>query len=201
MTARVHETADVEEGADVAESATVWRHAHVRRGARVGPDCVVGAGAFIDTGVVLGDRVKVQNNALVYSPAVVDDGAFVGPAAVLTNDRTPRAVTSDGASRSKSDWRAVGVHLRAGCSIGAHAVCVAPVTVGCWAMVAAGAVVTQDVADHALVAGVPARRIGWVGRAGVRLVPTADGQDRLTCPATGEVYLLIGDSVERQELP
>jgi acetyltransferase-like isoleucine patch superfamily enzyme len=165
----------------------VWHLAQVREGARVGASCIVGRGAYVGPGVVVGDRCKLQNHALVYEPAVLEDGVFVGPAAVLTNDRSPRAVTPEGALKTADDWDAVGVHVREGASIGARAVCVAPVVVGRWAMVAAGAVVTRDVADHALVAGVPARRIGWVGRAGTRLEEGTDG--RLTCPQTGEVYV------------
>jgi UDP-2-acetamido-3-amino-2,3-dideoxy-glucuronate N-acetyltransferase len=112
---------------------------------------------------------------------------FVGPAAVLTNDVYPRAVNPDGTLKSAHDWTAVGVEVREGASIGARAVCVAPVVVGRWATVAAGAVVTSDVPDFALVVGVPARRIRWVGRAGVPLEPVGDGEFR--CPATDARYV------------
>jgi acetyltransferase-like isoleucine patch superfamily enzyme len=147
--------------------------------------------------VVIGDRCKIQNHALVYEPAVVEDGAFVGPAAVFTNDYFPRSVTPDGALKSADDWHAVGVTVRTGASIGARAVCVAPVTVGAWAMVAAGAVVTKDVPDFALVVGVPARRIGWVGHAGVPLEDAGDG--RLTCPETGRSYREDGDGLVAED--
>jgi UDP-2-acetamido-3-amino-2,3-dideoxy-glucuronate N-acetyltransferase len=112
---------------------------------------------------------------------------FVGPAAVLTNDTYPRAVTPDGRLKNADDWHAIGVVIEEGAAIGARAVCVAPVTIGRWALVAAGAVVVHDVPDFALVAGVPARRIGWVGRAGVRLTATGDG--RFECPRTGAAYI------------
>ena len=186
-TPRIAETADVDDRAEVGADTVVWHLAQVREGARVGTDCIVGRGAYIGPGVVVGDRCKLQNHALVYEPAVLEDGVFVGPAVVFTNDHLPRAVRPDGVLKSAADWEAVGVHVREGASIGARAVCVAPVVVGRWAMVAAGAVVTRDVPDHALVVGVPARRIGWVGRAGARLVPGADGV--LTCPETGETYV------------
>ena len=126
--------------------------------------------------------MKLQNYALVYEPAKLGDGVFVGPAAVLTNDTYPRAVTPDGRLKNTDDWHAVGVVIGEGAAIGARAVCVAPVTIGRWALVAAGAVVVADVPDFGLVVGVPARRIGWVGRAGIRLVDKGDR--RFECPRT-----------------
>jgi UDP-2-acetamido-3-amino-2,3-dideoxy-glucuronate N-acetyltransferase len=172
--------------AAIGSGTVVWGLAQVREGAVLGTDCVIGRGAYIGAGVRLGDRVKVQNLAQVYEPAVVEDGVFVGPAAVLTNDQYPRAIQPDGARIDASHWEPVGVTLREGCSVGARAVCVAPVEVGRWAMVAAGAVVVHDVPDYALVAGTPARRIGWVGPAGRRLVAENDGQWR--CPVTGALF-------------
>ena len=169
--ARVEPSADVDPGSVLGDGTRVWHLAQVRERAVVGADCTIGRGAYVGAGVVVGDRCKIQNYALVYEPAVLEDGVFVGPAAVLTNDRVPRAVTADSAVKSAADWEPVGVVLRHGASVGARAVCVAPVTVGRWAVVAAGAVVTRDVADFALVAGVPARRLAWVGRTGARLVP------------------------------
>ena len=179
-------TADVDPRSVVGPGAKVWHLAQVREGATVGAECVVGRGAYIGPGVVVGDRCKIQNYALVYEPAVLEDGAFVGPAVVFTNDYYPRAVNPDGTLKSADDWHAVGVTVRTGASIGARSVCVAPVTIGRWALVAAGSVVTKDVPDFALVAGVPARRIRWVGRAGEPLVDEGDGAWR--CPATGERY-------------
>ncbi len=179
--------ADVDPRAAVGPGTRVWHLAQVREDAVVGADCVVGRGAYLGPGVRVGDRCKIQNHAQVYEPAVLEDGAFVGPAAVLTNDLHPRAVNPDGTLKQPHDWQAVGVVVRAGASVGARAVCVAPVVVGRWALVAAGAVVTRDVPDHALVAGVPARRVGWVGRAGERLVP--DGPGRWRCPVSGDAYV------------
>jgi UDP-2-acetamido-3-amino-2,3-dideoxy-glucuronate N-acetyltransferase len=178
--------ADVEDGAVVGDGTRVWQLAVVRGGARIGEESVIGRGAYIGPGVVVGARCKIQNHALVYEPAVLEDGVFVGPAVVFTNDTFPRAVTPDMRLKTADDWEAVGVTVREGASIGARAVCVAPVTIGRWATIAAGAVVTRDVPDHALVVGVPARRVGWVGRSGFPLQDRGNGD--WICPKTGERY-------------
>ena len=183
--ARVAEGADVHLTATLGPGCRVWPLAQVREHAIVGADVVLGRGAYVGAGVHVGARSKIQNYALVYEPARVGDGVFVGPAAVLTNDTYPRAVNPDGTAKGAADWTPVGVRLGDGCSIGARAVCVAPVSVGAWAVVAAGAVVTRDVPAFALVAGVPARRMGWVGRAGR---PLTDEGDLLRCPVTGSAF-------------
>lgn len=187
MTTRIVDSADVSPEATVGDGSSVWHLAQVREGAVLGKGCVIGRGAYVGTGVRLGDHCKVQNYALVYEPAELADGVFVGPAAVLTNDTFPRAINPDGSLKSASDWDAVGVTIGQGASIGARAVCVAPVTVGPWATVAAGAVVTRDVPAYALVVGVPARQVGWVGRAGHPLEQTTTpGEWR--CPTSGTLY-------------
>lgn len=186
MSATVKETAQVADSAVLGDGTTVWELAQVRENATLGEQCVIGRGAYVGSGVRIGDRVKLQNYALVYEPATLGDGVFVGPAAVLTNDTYPRSVAPDGSLKRGGDWEPVGVDIAEGASIGARAVCVAPVRIGRWSLVAAGAVVTKDVPDFALVAGVPARRIGWVGRAGARLEDAGDGRWR--CPQTGTEY-------------
>ncbi|MEO3973397.1 acyltransferase [Streptomyces sp. CAU 1734] len=188
MNYRVQPTAQVDDSAEIGAGSSVWELAQIREKARLGEGCVIGRGAYVGTGVRMGDNCKLQNYALVYEPAELGDGVFIGPAVVLTNDHNPRSVDPSGQQKRGGDWEAVGVRIADGASIGARAVCVAPLEIGRWAMVAAGAVVTRDVPDFALVVGVPARRIGWVGRSGVRLVEREGEAGVWECPRTGEVY-------------
>ncbi|WP_086765183.1 acyltransferase [Streptomyces bobili] len=188
MNYRVQPSAQVDDTAEIGAGSSVWDLAQVREGARLGEGCVIGRGAYVGTGVRMGDNCKLQNYALVYEPAELGDGVFIGPAVVLTNDHNPRSVDPEGKQKRGGDWEAVGVKIADGASIGARAVCVAPLTIGRWSMVAAGAVVTKDVPDFALVVGVPARQVGWVGRAGVRLTERAGENGVWECPQTGELY-------------
>lgn len=206
---RIIGTAQVAPNATIGQACSIWDYAQIREGATLGDNCIIGRGAYIDAGVTLGDNCKVQNYALVYEPAQLADGVFIGPAAVLTNDHWPRAINPDGTLKTASDWEAVGVTVGRGAAIGARAVCVAPVAIGAWATVAAGAVVTTDVPEYALMVGVPARRIGWVGRAGVRLIPCPTHEElaenpeqaphepvtHWECPATGETYTQHGETL------
>jgi UDP-2-acetamido-3-amino-2,3-dideoxy-glucuronate N-acetyltransferase len=208
--ARIHPTADLEAGVSVGAESSVWHRAQVRAGARIGAECIVGRDAFIDEGVTIGDRVKIQNAALVYHGVTVEDGVFIGPNAILTNDRFPRAITRAGELARADDWTVSPILLRRGCSIGAGAVVVAGTVVGRFATVGAGAVVTRDVPDHALVAGNPARRLGWACFCGQRLrdasgspvggrpVGTApvpgDFAGEAACPACATRFRIAGDA-------
>jgi UDP-2-acetamido-3-amino-2,3-dideoxy-glucuronate N-acetyltransferase len=197
--ARVHPSADLESDVTVGPRTSIWNRAQVRTGARIGAECVIGRDVFIDEGVEIGDRVKIQNLALVYHGVTVEDGVFIGPNAILTNDRFPRAITASGELARADDWVVSPIRLRTGSSVGAGAVVVAGHDVGRFATVGAGSVVTRDVPDHALVAGNPARRLGWVCACGRRLVDGAgrpiagDASGSAVCPACAAGYEIDGD--------
>lgn len=197
-TARIHPTADLEADVSVGARTGIWHRAQVRTGARIGAECVIGRDAFIDEGVTLGDRVKIQNLALVYHGVTVEDGVFIGPNAILTNDRYPRAITATGELARADDWTVSPITLRTGCSIGAGAVVVAGTDVGRFATVGAGSVVTRNVPEHALVVGSPARRIGWVCACGARLnagesPAAATYEGPAGCPSCHATYAISGD--------
>jgi acetyltransferase-like isoleucine patch superfamily enzyme len=193
LTIKVAQNASVSDGATISENASVWDFAQVREGAVVGENSIVGSYAYIDANVKIGKNCKIQNRALIYDPAVIHDGVFIGPGAILTNDKNPRSILGSGEVKSPKDWDKVGVEVLQGAAIGSGAICVAPVKIGKWALVGAGAVVTKDVKDYALVVGNPARQVGWVGKAGKRL-ETLDGQ-HFNCPIFGTEYELINESL------
>lgn len=208
--ARVHATADLEPDVNVGAGTSIWHRAQIRTSTRIGAECVVGRDVFIDQGVSIGDRVKIQNAALIYHGVTIEDGVFIGPGAILTNDRYPRAITSTGDLARADDWEVSPITLSYGSSIGAGAVVVAGCDIGRFAMVGAGAVVTRSVPSHALVAGSPAHRIGWVCACGARLVdangdPAAAAPGRyaahtdLLCGSCGRRYAYVPDAETLEE--
>jgi UDP-2-acetamido-3-amino-2,3-dideoxy-glucuronate N-acetyltransferase len=170
----VHDTAEIEQDVDLGAGTRVWRQVHIRAGARIGVDCNIGANVFIDAGVHVGDRVKIQNNVSVYAGVAVEADVFIGPAAVFTNDRTPR---------STGPWAVTETPVRAGASIGANATVVCGNELGEHCLVAAGAVVTKPVLPHQLVMGSPARAAGWVCRCGVTVSRHEERPSDLVCDA------------------
>ena len=179
----IHPSAIVDAGAVLGPGTRVWHFTHVCGGARIGAGCSLGQNVFVGNDVVIGNGVKVQNNVSVYDAVTLEDEVFCGPSMVFTNVYNPRA----GIVRKDQYRRTV---VRRGASIGANATIVCGVTVGRYAFVGAGAVVKRDVPDFALMAGVPARQIGWIGRFGERLPLPLSGNAETTCPHTGDVYLL-----------
>ncbi len=182
---RIHPTAEVSSGATIGKGTSIWHQAQVREGARVGESCIIGKGVYVDRDVSIGNRVKLQNGVYVYHGATIEDGVFMGPGACLTNDRFPRAITPEGELKGDDDWEVSKTLVQYGASIGAGAVILPGVTVGRFAMVGAGAVVTHDVVAHGLVIGNPARQIGYVCDCGRRLVEVVNAEDasHFYCPA------------------
>jgi len=170
----VHQTAEVSPLAEIGPGTKIWRNAHVREGARIGRGCVIGAGAYVGEGVQVGDRCKVQNDALLYEGLTLEDGVFVGPQVCFTNDYWPRAINPDGSLKSADDWEMGRTRVCYGASIGARSVIVTGLTIGRFAMIGAGSVVTRDVPDHGLVFGSPARLQGWVCACGRKLAVRGD---------------------------
>ncbi len=159
--ATIHPSADVSPHAQIGDGTRVWHEAQVREGARIGRECILGKGVYVDVDVVVGNRCKLENRASLFHGVTLEDGVFVGPHAVFANDRYPRAVTPGGDLKTDADWNVEPVLVRRGASVGAAAVVLTGVTIGPWAMVAAGAVVTASVPAHAVVRGNPARIAGW----------------------------------------
>lgn len=172
----VHPTAEVSHDAVVGDNTKVWNHAQVRPEARVGANCVIGKGTYIDAHTVIGDNCKIQNYVSVFDGVTLEDGVFVGPHVCFTNDLQPRAINPDGSPKAAADWVLTRTLVKRGAALGANATIVCGVTIGEWAMVGSGSVVTKDVPSHSLVVGNPARVIGWVCACGSRLgaEPTAD---------------------------
>ena len=188
----VHEKAVVEPGAEVGEGTKVWHFAHVRSGAKIGRNCVLGKDVYVDVGVVIGNGVKIENGVSVFRGVTIEDDAFVGPHAVFTNDKYPRSFSTD--------WEVVPTLVKRGASIGANATIVCGVTIGEYAMVAAGSVVTKDVPPHGLVAGNPARLIGFVCYCGRPLKgePEIEGDAaRFVCGHCGKVVEVGREDYER----
>jgi UDP-2-acetamido-3-amino-2,3-dideoxy-glucuronate N-acetyltransferase len=185
---RVHPTAEVSPDAVIGPGTSIWNQAQVREGASIGAGCTIGKNVYVDAGVRIGDRCKVQNNVSLFHGVTVEDGVFVGPHVCFTNDRIPRAVNADGTLKSDDDWEVSPILVRAGAALGANSTILPGVTIGRWAMVGAGSVVTRDVADHELVAGNPARRHGSACSCGAALRDTDKGPFSGACPSCGAPF-------------
>lgn len=185
----VHESSYVDEGAVVGRGTKIWHFSHIFAGAKIGESCSFGQNVCVSSGVVIGNNVKVQNNVSIYEGTIIEDDVFLGPACVLTNVTNPRAQI-----RRKSLYEKT--LLKRGCSVGANATVVCGISVGRYAFIAAGAVVSRDVPDYALMIGVPARQRGWMSRHGHRLGnPDSDGI--MTCPESGLRYREVEPGVLR----
>jgi acetyltransferase-like isoleucine patch superfamily enzyme len=180
----IHPTADVHPDARIGAGTKIWAHAQVRENVEIGSECIFGRNVYVDFGVQIGSRVKIQNNVSVYHGVTLEDGIFVGPHVCFTNDLLPRAITPDGKLKGVEDWEVSPILIRYGASLGANSTIVPGVTVGSFALIGAGSVVTRDVPDHGLAYGNPARLHGYVCRCGRKLMDMTPIQEGLkgTCP-------------------
>lgn len=185
MPVYIHNTAEVSPEAQIGDETKIWNHAQIREQAVVGEKCIISKNVYIDQGVHIGNCVKIQNNVNVYCGVTVEDDVFLGPSMTFTNDLFPRACSND--------WKVYETKVKKGASIGANAVIVCGTTIGRYAMVGAGSVVTKDIPDFALAAGNPAKKIGWVCRCGQRLTK------KHTCLSCGRVYKLQNDTLLEEQ--
>jgi acetyltransferase-like isoleucine patch superfamily enzyme len=192
----IHPTAEIERGARIGTNTRVWHFCHVRTGAAIGSDCTLGNNVYVDSGAVIGNNVKLQNRVSVYRGVTLEDGVFVGPHATFTNDRYPRSITPDGAPVSEEDWTPEETLVKYGASIGAAATILAGVTIGRWAMIGAGALVTRDVPDYGLAIGSPAQLIGYACSCGR---PLEQRENVWLCPLCHESYDLPPIAAERRD--
>ena len=187
-----HPSAIVDDGAIIGAGSRIWHFAHVCGGARIGAGVSLGQNVFVGNRVTIGDRCKVQNNVSVYDNVTLEEGVFCGPSMVFTNVHNPRALIE-----RKDQYR--DTLVQRGATLGANCTIVCGVTVGAFAFVGAGAVVTKDVPDFALMLGVPARQTGWMSAFGEQLALPVSGEGRAICPHTGDVYTLAGATLSRHE--
>lgn len=174
----VHPSAIIEDEVEIGAGTKVWHYAHVRRQTKIGQNCIIGGSVFIDTGSQIGNNVKIQNRAILYHQAIINDGVFIGPNVCFTNDKIPRAVNPDGSLKSADDWEVSTIKIGEGAAIGAHSVLTPGVTIGQWAMIGSGSVITKDLPDYALAFGNPARIKDFVCKCGQRLLDKIKTDDK-----------------------
>lgn len=189
MTNNFHETAVIDEGAVIGTGTRVWHFSHISSGARIGDNCSLGQNTYVGSKVTIGNNVKIQNNVSVYDEVTLEDDVFCGPSMVFTNVHNPRSEVN-----RKSEYRPT--LIRKGATLGANCTIVCGATVGSYAFVGAGAVVTKDIPDFALVTGVPAQHIGWMSKFGEKLdALPLKGNAQCTCEHTGTRYVLLDDQL------
>ena len=185
---RIHATADVSDQAEIGEGTSIWHESQLRERVHIGENCILGKGVYVDFDVSIGDNCKIQNRASVYHGTTLADGVFVGPHVIFTNDKLPRAINPDGSRKSYDDWEVGPIHVNTGASLGAGSIILPGVTVGKFALVGSGAVVTKDVANYAIVVGNPARLVGYACACGTKLAQVGD---TYSCDKCGRAYQMV----------
>ncbi|MEX0621776.1 MAG: acyltransferase [Candidatus Woykebacteria bacterium] len=166
---RIHQSADVSKKAKIGKDVVIWNNSQVREGAIIGKNCVLGKNVYIDRDVKIGDNCKIQNNVSVYHGVEIEAGVFLGPHVCFTNDKNPRAINPYGTPKGGSDWKVSKTRVKYGSAIGANATILPDITIGKWALVGAGAVVTRDVPDYGIVVGNPAKLVGYANEKGEKV--------------------------------
>jgi acetyltransferase-like isoleucine patch superfamily enzyme len=188
----IHPSADVSENSIIGTGTKIWQHCQVREGAELGRCCILSKGVYIDAYVKIGNNVKIQNGVSIYHGVTLEDGVFCGPYCVFTNDLHPRAINPDGSLKDASDWQISETLIKYGASVGANATIICGHTIGEWAMIGAGSVVTCDVPAHGLVVGNPARLVGFVCACGTKAQPVVESSSEdsvcYKCSSCGEQF-------------
>ena len=181
---KIHETAIVDDGAFIGQNTNVWHWTHICKGAKIGESCNIGQNVYVSSKAVIGDNVKIQNNVSIYDNVLIEDDVFCGPSMVFTNVKNPRSFVN-----RKNEYKTT--LIKKGATLGANCTIVCGTTVGKYAFVGAGAVVTKNIKDFALVAGVPAKQIGWVSENGISLELPLSGNGSTKCNVSDQKYILI----------
>ncbi len=184
---RIHPSATVSDQAKIGNNTQIWNQSQVREGVNIGENCILGKDVYVDFDVRIGDNVKIQNGSYIYHGTVIEGGVFIGPGVIFTNDLKPRAINPDGSIKGNDDWEVGESLVRYGAAVGAGSIILPGITVGRFALIGAGSVVTHDVPDHALVVGNPARQMGFVCKCAAGL-EADDEAGAFHCPACGEKY-------------